>query len=107
MEKLVMSELIDGPKKENNVQTIPTGTKVISVETKDGVCFVNLSKEFIDKHPGGTTAESITIYSVVNSLTELGNVSKVQFLIDGEKREVFKHLVFNEPFERDVSLVLK
>lgn len=107
MEKLVMSELIDGPKKGNNIATIPPGTKIISVETKDEVCFVNLSKDFVDKHPGGTSAENLTIYSVVNSLTELGNVNKVQFLIDGEKREIFKHLVFNEPFEKEMSFVVK
>lgn len=107
MEKLVVSELIKGPKKENNVPTIVDGTKIISVETKEGVCFVNLSKEFIDKHPGGNTAELLTIYSVVNSLTELANINKVQFLIDGEKKEIFKHSVFNEPFERDTSLIIK
>lgn len=107
MEKLVVSELIEGPKKEHNIATIPDSTKIISVETKEGVCFVNLSKDFIEKHPGGTTAESLTIYSVVNSLTELANVNKVQFLIDGEKKEIFKHVVFHEPFERDTSLIIK
>lgn len=107
MEKLVVSELIKGPEKGKNTATIPEGTKIISVETKDGVCFVNLSKEFVDRHPGGTSAENLTIYSVVNSLAELGNILKVQFLIDGEKRDIYKHIMFNEPFERDMSLIVK
>ena len=108
MEKLVVSELIKGPEKgSKNTATIPEGTKIISVETKDGVCFVNLSKEFIDRHPGGTSAENLTIYSVVNSLSELGNILKVQFLIDGEKRDIYKHVMFNEPFDRDISLIIK
>lgn len=107
MEKLIVSELLEGPKNEKNLQVIPSGTKIISVETKEGVCFVNLSKEFITKHPGGTTAEIMTVYSIVNSLTEIANINKVQFLIDGEKRELFNHIVINEPLERDVSYIIK
>lgn len=107
MEKLVVNELLDGPKNSKNLQVIPSGTKIISVETKEGVCFVNLSKEFITKHPGGTTAEIMTVYSIVNSLTELANVNKVQFLIDGEIKELFNHIMINEPLERDTSYIIK
>lgn len=107
MEKLVVSELLEGPKNGKNLQVIPSGTKIISVETKEGVCFVNLSKEFINKHPGGTSAEIMTVYSIVNSLTELVNVNKVQFLIDGEIKELFNHIVINEPLERDTSYIIK
>ncbi len=107
MEKIIVSELIRGPQKEKMYRTIPQDTKIRSVETKDGVCFVNLSSEFISKHSGGTAAEELTVYSIVNSLTELSNVERVQFLIEGEKKDVFIHMVFNEPIARDVSLVLK
>jgi len=107
MEKLIVSQLLEGPKNEKNLQVIPSGTKIISVETKEGVCFVNLSKEFITKHPGGTSAEIMTVYSIVNSLTELLNVNRVQFLIDGEIKELFNHIVINEPLERDTSYIMK
>lgn len=107
MEKLVVSELLEGPENEKNLQVIPSGTKIISVETKEGVCFVNFSKEFITKHPGGTSAEIMTVYSIVNSLTELSNVNKVQFLIDGEIKELFNHLMINEPLERDTTYIIK
>ncbi|MBE7039281.1 MAG: hypothetical protein E7398_00980 [Ruminococcaceae bacterium] len=107
MEKLIVSQLLEGPKNTKNIQVIPSGTKIISVETKEGVCFVNLSKEFISKHPGGTSAEIMTVYSIVNSLTELLNVNKVQFLIDGEIKELFNHIVINEPLERDTSYIIK
>ena len=32
----------------------------------------------------------ISVYSVVNSLCELPTISKVQFLIDGEKQEFYR-----------------
>lgn len=107
MEKVVVSELIKGPVSTELYKTIPEETKIKSVETKDGVCFVNLSSEFVTKHTGGSAGETFTVYSIVNSLTEIPGVNKVQFLIDGEKRNSYIHMVFNQPFERDVSLIRK
>lgn len=105
MEMRIVKELINGPNSSQLLRTIPSETKILSVETKEGVCFVNLSQEFKTKHSGGTSAELMTIYSIVNSLTELNTVDKVQFLIEGQKSEVFIHMVFNEPFTRDESLI--
>ncbi len=106
MEKIVLTELINGPK-GNGGRTIPQETKIRSIETKDKVCFVNLSSEFITKNNVGIAAEQLTIYSIVNSLTELSNVDKVQFLIEGEKKDVYLHMIFNEPIARDVSMIQK
>lgn len=106
IEKNVVQELIKGPKDGQLFATIPAQSKIISVETKEGICFVNLSDEFRTEHGGGSTGEIMTIYSIVNSLTELKHISKVQFLIEGQKLETLKgHLIFNEPFERDESLI--
>ncbi|MBE7048555.1 MAG: hypothetical protein E7393_04200 [Ruminococcaceae bacterium] len=107
MEKMVVTELIRGPQSQYAGRTIPAETKIRSVETKDKVCFVNLSSDFITKNNVGTSAERLTIFSVVNTLTELSNVDKVQFLIEGEKKEVYHHMIFNEPIERDVSMIQK
>ena len=107
IEKTVITELMKGPNDKSHHPTIPDGTKLLSVETKDGICFVNFSQEFISKHSGGSSGEYMTVYSIVNSLTELEHIQKVQFLIEGNKLEVFKHMVFNEPFERDASIISK
>ena len=68
---------------------------------------MNLSSDFVTKNNVGTAAERMTIFSIVNSLTELSNVDKVQFLIEGEKKEVYHHMIFNEPIERDISMIQK
>ena len=107
VEKVVVEELIKGPKNSDNISTIPAETKILSVETKNRVCFVNLSKEFEDRYQGGTAGEVLTIYSIVNSLTELDTVGTVQFLIEGEKRDVFVHMAINEPIARDKSIVVE
>jgi germination protein M len=95
-----LEQLIAGPKEEDHYATIPPETKIMDVTTtSDGVCYVNLSQEFVTKHSGGSTGELLTIYSIVNSLSEMENVEKVQFLIEGEKVEAFKgHVDFSTPF---------
>ena len=67
---------------------------------------MNLSKEFKSEHIGGTAAETMTIYSIVNTLTEeLDTIEKVQFLIEGQKVDEFIHYSFKEPFDPDLSLI--
>ena len=107
LEKSIVSELVKGPIDPKLNATIPNGTNMLSVETKEGICFVNLSDEFVSKHSGGSSAEVMTIYSIVNSLTELDYIDKVQFLVGGKKLDVYKHMMLSEPFERDESVISK
>lgn len=108
LEKTVLNLLLAGPLDENEVNTIPEGTKIISTSISEGVCYVDFSTEFITKHPGGSTGETLTIYSIVNTLTELPDINKVQFLIEGEKQSTFKgHIAFDTLFERNLNLVKK
>ncbi|GMQ56732.1 hypothetical protein AN1V17_11260 [Vallitalea sediminicola] len=107
LEKTVLNLLINGPLIDTEVRTIPEEAKVISTSISEGVCYVDFSKEFKTKHTGGSTGELLTIYSIVNTLTELPDINKVQFLIEGEKEELFKgHVQFNILFERNLDLVI-
>lgn len=99
LEEAVVCELIKGSEKENNVSLMPDGTRLLGVSSEDDVCTVNLSSEFIDNSAGGTAFETLSVYSVVNSLCELENVEKVKFLIDGNSVEVYGNFIFDEPFE--------
>lgn len=105
VEMQAIKELIKGPENKDLSRTVAAETKVLSIEIKEGVCFVNFSQEFISRHPGGTMGEQLTIYSVVNTLTALDGIEKVQFLVEGQKNESFIHMLINEPFVRDESLI--
>lgn len=107
IEEMVLTELIKGPVSEDLWSAIPEGTKLISASTKNGLCTVDFSKEFVDNSPGGTASERMVISSVVNTLTELEGVQKVQFLIDGKKREIYTHAVFDKPFSRAEEVIAK
>ena len=99
LEKTVVSELIKGPENKGLAPSVPEGTKLLNIETKDNVCYVNFSSEFRSKTSSGSAATTLTLYSVVNSLCALKNVSSVQILINGETGVEFGNFVLDIPYE--------
>lgn len=94
--------LIQGPSDESLQSAIPQGTQVLNIYLSGDVIVLDLSHEFVDNHMGSAEAESATIYSIVNTLTELTEVNSVKFLIDGQEGKAFNDnaLSFNEAFVR-------
>lgn len=82
MEKLVVEHLIKGPVSGNLQGTIPTGTTLVNVSVADRVCYVNLDEAF--KVQNYEIMEPVVIYSIVNSLTHLSYIDKVQISINGD-----------------------
>mgnify|MGYP000890502136 CR=1 FL=1 len=110
MEQLIIEQLIKGPgaikgaKEDTFYPTVPPATSLIKASTKDGVCYVDLSKEFLEKIPEIT--DKVAIYSVVNSLVEMPSVNKVKFLIEGEEQKTYRETMeFNKYFERNLDIV--
>lgn len=106
----IVKELIKGPLDAKQMKaTIPKGTKLRSpVSVDGGVATVDLTKDFIENHPGGKEAEQMTIFSIVNALTELKEIQKVKFEIEGkERQELSGSFQFDEPFPRSPSLISK
>lgn len=108
---VIVKELIAGPSKDSGLKaTIPKGTVLRKpVSIKKGVATVDLSGEFKANHPGGgKDAEKMTIYSIVNSLTELKDIEKVKFTINGKTQsEYLGSFQFNSPFPRNALLISK
>lgn len=87
---------------------IPPGTTLKALYfTTGGDAFVDLSSEVSTKHPGGTQAELLTVYAIVNAMTtNLQGVQRVQLLVDGrEVDSLAGHVDVRRPLERDPSLV--
>lgn len=84
--RATMNELIKGPALDSDlVATIPEGTQLKDINVKDnGLCIVDFSSELVDNHLGGSTAERLTVYSIVNTLTQFPTVDEVQILVDGK-----------------------
>lgn len=110
MEKLIIEQLIKGPENKKDPEEqraypcIPADTKLISVSLKDGICYVNLDSRFISNVYEVT--EEIPIYSIVNSLSEIPNVNKVQISIEGTTDKTFREKIkFTTMFERNLDIV--
>lgn len=89
VEQYVVSELIKGPKIKGNERLLASDTKVLSVETRDRICYVNFKKGFLEKNAASSGGSKLVVDSIVKSLTGLNSVDSVQFLIDGKKTEKF------------------
>ena len=94
--------LIEQPKNEKLQSAIPNGTKVLGAELKGYVVYLDLSNEFIENHEDGEKAEQATIKAIVNTLTELNEVSGVKILINGQENKEFKDrkINFKDTFTR-------
>ncbi|WP_250277486.1 GerMN domain-containing protein [[Clostridium] colinum] len=106
MEWHIVEELINGPKMQENIKTLPSETKIRNVKTEDSICYVDLTSDFINKLSNNEEQERLAIYSIVNSLTNLSNVNKVQILIEGEKINIFKaNIDVSQPIGRYENII--
>ena len=98
----IIELLIKGPQNDKLESLISENTKINSAVLKGNVLYVDFSKEFLN-NKSGIEEESKVIYSIVNSLTELNEVSYVRILIDGEENKSFNDNAINfiENFARN------
>ena len=105
--RLIINKLIEGSDRENLIDVMPKGSKLNNVYIHGDIAYVDFSKEFVENHPGGSLGEYNTIYSIVNSITEIEGIEQVNFLIDGKKQTAYKgHTQFDIPISRDESMII-
>lgn len=98
------------PPPEGLFSAIPAGTMVRSVFlTPRGEAFVDLSREMITRHAGGSMNEALSVYAIVNAMVmNLPDVSAVQILIDGQEVDsIAGHLDLRHPLRRSTQWVRK
>jgi germination protein M len=104
----IVNELIAGPTDTKLRATIPKETKLLSLKITDQVANVDFSEEIRSTHPGGSSGEAMTLNSIVNSLTELTGIKKVQILINGAKVDTLVgHADLSQPLSRNESIIKK
>ena len=96
------------PPIEPLVSAVPAGTALRAVFlTEGGEAYVDLSREVVSAHPGGTLNELLTIYTIVNALTvNLPAVTAVQLLVDGKEVDTLVgHIDLRQPLAKNLSWV--
>ena len=105
IEQYIIEEIIKGPQSETNTGVLSKDTTLASVNISNNIGFVNFAKNFVDKNKSSEDSEKLTIYAIVNSMTELESVNRVQFLIDGKIVEKFGDIDISEPIGRDETMI--
>ena len=99
-ERLVLSQLIEGPVEDGLYPTLSKDLDIISINLSDGICYVNFDSKYINSSLN--VSSEISVYSIVNTLTELSTVNKVQILVDGK---TVSDLGYTEPLDRNLDYV--
>lgn len=109
--QMLVQKLIDGPASVPGADTshiiaaLPSDTVLNSTTIRNNICYVDLSREFTRML--SNVSSDVVIYSVVNTLCELPNVNRVQFLIDGKPQDMYGETMnFYLPFERNLDLLM-
>ena len=102
----LIKELIKGPSKRG-FRTIPAQTLLRSVHIDRGIARVSFSDGLSRFHPGGSTSEMLTVFSIVNSLAaNVPEVKRVRILINDRPIDTIAgHIDCRESFSPDMRLV--
>lgn len=107
LSEAIVQRLIAGNSFESGFRRhIAQKTRCISAETKSRTCYVNLSVEFLLMNVAREDGVSLTVYSVVDSLCQLPQVDRVQFLIEGAPVSGNMTEGFDTPFEPDYTMIV-
>lgn len=91
IERVIVEQLIAGPNGSELKATLPSDLTVFGVNVKNGVCYVNLSSQMTTSMVN--VSAEVSIYSIVNSLCELGNITGVSISIDGHSDIYFRETI--------------
>ena len=96
--------LLEGPdvhETQRDVQSsVPRGTELLGLDIQGGIATVDLTSEF--ESGGGSLSMTMRLAQVVYTLTQFGTVDAVQFMLDGERVDVFsaEGIVLDHPVRR-------
>jgi len=107
--KQIISDLIAGPSSGSGVSPVPEGTRLRQIYVlDDGTAYADFSEELRAGMEGGSDAEILTVYSIVNSLAlNLTEIRRVAILVEGRECETLNgHLDLRRPLRPDPKLVV-
>ena len=104
-ERLIIDELIKGPQSDRLVPILPENTAVLSVYTQDGLCTVSLSESFLSDREYSSQEIKLAVYSIVNSLTCLSTVDRVQINVRNNNVQMIGDFDISHSLSRRSSII--
>lgn len=101
----LVERLLTPPVEMGLVSPLPPGTKLLHSQIGNGVCTLDFSSEFeINAYPQ-IYAQRATLLSLVNTLTQLENIEKVEFYIEGNLMARYQQLSITSELVFDESII--
>lgn len=97
----LLEQLLQAPSGTGLRSALPSGTRVLGVSVEDGTCTVNLSQEFESSSFDDLNAQLLSLMSVVNTLTALEEIDRVEFSTDGNLLIRYGSIQIPEPLVGD------
>lgn len=99
---LQLLELLRTPPRDSNLRNpLPSGTQILSATIADGLCTVDLSEQFIARRAFTIGGRCLSLLSIVNTLTGLASIERVEFTVEGELLIDYGSLSISGPLVRD------
>ncbi|NDL66905.1 GerMN domain-containing protein [Anaerotalea alkaliphila] len=93
-------------KGEPLTKPVSSKTQLKNVYVNEGICYVDLAEDFLSRPLEKSMTEKTVIYGIVNTLTDLKGITRVQFLVEGEIIASYKGtLPFDNLFSRDEDIL--
>lgn len=103
-DKLIVEKLMQGPDDSSAGPTINPNANLLSVTTKDKICYVNFDSTFLTGEYD--ILPELTVYSIVNSLVEGTEAEQVQITINGETNAEYMDAVdLSKPLSENRDLI--
>lgn len=93
--------LLDAPKSGGLNSALPQGTRFLSASVSDGLCTVDLNPGFEGTRFYSHPSQVLSIMAIVNTLTGLPEIDRVEFTVDGQLLTRYGPLTITEPLSRD------
>ncbi len=97
----LLEQLLTPPHDSGLRSALPEGTRFLSVTLADGLCTVDVSAEFDNRRFYAMSAQCLSLLSVVNTLTALEEVDRVEFTVEGDLLVRYGSLSITAPLVRD------
>lgn len=105
VEQYLINELINGTESKELKSILSKKTVLVSADVDENICYLNFKANFLDDNSGTAEHEKLVIYSIVNSLTELNTISKVQFYMDGKRVDKFGSVSIKNHIGRNTGII--
>ena len=105
----ILAALLEGPKTAGALPAFPAGTTLRQLWVRDdGNAYADFSEELLGGATRGSADEILTVYAIVDSLTEnVPAIRRVGILVAGVERPTFGHLDLSRPLPPDLTLAAK